>query len=52
MPYIEPAEVKRVKKIDLLDYLQQREPGELVRLGNGSYCTKTHNSLKISNGYQ
>jgi hypothetical protein len=50
MPYIEPAEVERVKKIDLLDYLKQREPDELVRLGNGTYTTKTHDSLKISHG--
>jgi hypothetical protein len=34
MPYIECAEVERVKKIGLLDYLQQREPDELVRFGN------------------
>jgi hypothetical protein len=54
MPYIEPAEVERVKKIDLIDYLQQREPDELVKLGNGTYTTKAHkahDSLKISHGY-
>jgi hypothetical protein len=51
MPYIEPAEVERVKRIDLLDYLQQREPDELVGLGGGTYTTKAHDSLKISHGY-
>jgi hypothetical protein len=50
MPYIDPKEVERVKQIDLLTYLQQCEPDELVRLGPDSYCTKTHDSLKLSNG--
>jgi hypothetical protein len=50
MPYIDPKEVERVKQIDLLAYLQQCEPDELVRIGAGSYCTKTHDSLKLSNG--
>ena len=50
MPYIDPKEIERVKQIDVLTYLEQREPDELVRLGNGSYCTKTHDSLKLSNG--
>jgi len=50
MPYVEPAEIERVKQIDLLTYLEQCEPDELVKLGIGTYCTKTHDSLKISNG--
>lgn len=50
MPYVEPSEVSRVKEIDLLSYLQQYEPDELVKLGNNSYSTATHDSLKISNG--
>jgi hypothetical protein len=36
--------------MDLLTYLQTFEPDELVRIGPYSYCTRTHDSLKISNG--
>ena len=35
---------------DLLTYLREREPEELVPLGGNVYCTRTHDSLKISNG--
>jgi hypothetical protein len=45
MTYIDPVEVARVRQISLLDYLQQREPDELVRLGNGTYATRMHDSL-------
>lgn len=38
------------KTLDLLNYLQNYEPNELVHLGGKDYCTKTHDSLKISNG--
>jgi len=50
MPYIDPSVIEQVKRIDLLTYLQNREPDELVRLSNSTYSTKTHDSLKISNG--
>ncbi|MDR1185311.1 MAG: DUF3991 and toprim domain-containing protein [Coriobacteriales bacterium] len=50
MPYIDPKEIERVKQIDALSYLKQCEPDELVKLGPNSYCTKTHDSLKLSNG--
>lgn len=50
MPYIDPSTVEQVKKIDLLTYLQEREPDELVKIGPNAYATKTHDSLKISNG--
>ena len=50
MPYINPEVVERVKQIDLLSYLQQHEPGNLVRINGSNYCTKEHDSLKISNG--
>lgn len=48
--YIPPEIVKNVKKIDLLCYLQNFEPSELVHVGGQEYTTKTHGSLKISNG--
>ena len=50
MPYIEPSVVAQAKEIDLLTYLQEREPDELVKIGPSAYATKTHDSLKISNG--
>jgi hypothetical protein len=50
MPYIKPEVVQEAKRIDLLTYLQNYEPGELVRLSAGVFCTRTHDSLKISNG--
>ena len=34
----------------MLSYLQTHEPHELKRCGPHEYCTKTHDSLKISNG--
>lgn len=45
-----PETVKKAKKIDLLTYLENFEPEELVPFSRGTYCTKTHDSLKISNG--
>ena len=50
MPYIEPDVLKRAREVDLLSYLQANDPGNLVKLSNNSYCTKDHDSLKISNG--
>lgn len=50
MPYIAPEVVQKVKQIDLLTYLKNCEPHELVHLSGNTYTTKTHDSLKISNG--
>ena len=50
MPYIPPEQIKELQKIDLLTYLQNYEPNELVHEGGNNYCTKSHDSLKISNG--
>jgi hypothetical protein len=50
MPYIAPDVIAEVKKMDLLTYLQNYEPHELVRFSNGVYTTRAHDSLKISNG--
>jgi hypothetical protein len=49
MKYVEPSELVRVKQIDLLSYLEKRESDELVKLGNDTYTTKSHDSLKLSN---
>lgn len=50
MPYIEPEVITQAKQIDLLTYLQQFEPQELVHFSGNTYTTRTHDSLKISNG--
>ncbi len=48
--YIPPSLVSKAKEMDLLTYLQIFEPNELVRISDHEYCTRTHDSLKISNG--
>lgn len=50
MPYVSPEEVRAAKQMDLLTYLQSYEPNELVKLSGGTYCTRQHDSLKISSG--
>lgn len=50
MPYIAPEVVQEVKKMDLLTYLRNYEPYELVHFSGNTYTTRTHDSLKISNG--
>ena len=42
--------IEKAKKIDLLTYLQNFEPDELVKFSRDTFCTKEHDSLKISNG--
>lgn len=50
MPYITPDVVDKAREMDLLTYLKNYEPQELVHFGGGTYCTREHDSLKISNG--
>ena len=50
MPYIPPKVLEQARQIDLLTYLQNCEPHELVRISGNNYTTRTHDSLKISNG--
>ena len=50
MPYLPPDLIRQVKQIDLLTYLQNYDPDELVSAGGGEYCTKSHDSLRISHG--
>ena len=50
MAYYSQSDIRRAKEMDLLTYLQTYEPDELVRISSNTYTTKTHNSLKISNG--
>ena len=50
MAYFTPEEIQQAKQMDLLTYLQTYEPNQLVKVSNDTYCTKDHDSLKISNG--
>ena len=43
-------QIKQARSIDLLTYLQTYEPTELVHVRGNTYCTREHDSLKISNG--
>ena len=48
--YVSKTEIEKAKQMDLLTYLVNYEPTNLVKETNNSYCTKEHDSLKISNG--
>ena len=50
MPFIPPEQLARAREMDLLTYLRCCEPDELVSVGGNAYATKSHDSLKISNG--
>lgn len=50
MPLIPPEIIHRARELDLLTYLQNYDPSNLVKFNGDTYCTKEHDSLKISNG--
>ena len=50
MPYYTEKQIKQARSIDLLTYLQTYEPTELIHVRGNTYCTREHDSLKISNG--
>lgn len=50
MAYVPPDQVEKARQMDLLTYLRTYEPDELVHAGGNTYCTRTHDSLKITNG--
>lgn len=50
MPFISPDDIEQAKQMDLLTYLQNYEPQNLVHVSGQTYCTREHDSLKISNG--
>lgn len=50
MAYYNKEIIDKVKKIDVLSYLSIFEPDNLVKYNRDTYCTKDHDSLKISNG--
>lgn len=47
---VTPEEIKKARELDLLTYLRLYEPQELVHVSGNTYCTREHDSLKISNG--
>ena len=50
MPGVTKEQITRAREWDLLSYLTAFEPSELVKCGPREYCTRSHDSLKISNG--
>lgn len=50
MAYFTSEDIQQAKQLDLLTYLQIYEPDQLVKVSGDTYCTKEHDSLKISNG--
>lgn len=48
--YINKDDLKIIKELDLLTYLMNYEPDELVKISRNVYSIKSHGSLKISNG--
>lgn len=50
IPGVSREQIAKAKEWDLLSYLQTHDPHELKRCGPHEYCTRTHDSLKISHG--
>ena len=47
---VSKEQIEQARQLDLLSYLQQYEPHELVKVASGVYSTRSNDSLKISNG--
>lgn len=47
---LDPAVIEQARQMDLLSYLQRYEPDNLKHVARNVYCTREHDSLKISNG--
>ena len=43
-------EIEKAREMNLLTYLRLYEPENLVKVHGEVYCTRQHDSLKISNG--
>ncbi len=48
--FMTPDVIAKAKEMDLYTYLRNYESNELVHFSGNTYTTKTHDSLKISNG--
>ena len=47
MPYIPLSVVQEVKRMDLLTYLKNYEPYELVHFSGNTYTTRTHDAFGL-----
>jgi len=47
---VSKEDIEKAREMDLLTYLQSFEPYELVHVSGNTWCTREHDSLKISNG--
>lgn len=47
---VSKEDLAKAKEMDLKTYLECYEPYELVHVAGNTYCTREHDSLKISNG--
>ena len=50
MAYVKAEAIEQARRMDLLTYLSHYEPSNLIHISGNNYCTKEHDSLKISNG--
>lgn len=50
MPYYSKSNIAKARELDLLTYLEKYEPDEFVKISSNVYSTRTHDSLKTSNG--
>ena len=48
--FVTSQEIDRARQLDLLSFLEQYRPHELIKLSPGVYSMRSHDSLKISNG--
>ena len=46
--WITQEEIEKARSVDLLTYLREEDPFELVKINDHTYCTREHDSLKIS----
>ena len=50
MACVSKVQISAAREMDLLTYLRRYMPDELVKVSGGAYATRSHDSLKISNG--
>ena len=50
MSYFSKEDIIKVKRLDLYTYLKNYNVDELVHFSRNTYVTRSHDSLKISNG--
>jgi len=48
--FVTSQEIEQARQLDLLSFLEQYRPFELIKLSPGVYSMRSHDSLKISNG--